>query len=100
MEQIPIIGSEGKPILYAYLGEGNLHFQYEYYGTGENEMDYEFIHSVELAEYPAIAIKFGLDPKTEILAIVQQITDTGRGEELHMALLDKDIKSKLFTWMS
>ncbi len=100
MEQIPIIGSEGKPILYAYLGEGKLHFQFEYYGNGENEMDYEFIHSVAPSDYPAIAIKFGLDPKAEILSIVQQITDAGRGEELHQALTEKAIPNELWTWLS
>ena len=100
MAQIPIIGSEGKPILYAYLGEGKLHFQFEYYASGENGMDYEFIHSVEPADYPAIAVKFGLDPRTEILSVVQQVTDTGRGEELHQALTDKVIPNELFTWMS
>ena len=100
MEQIPIIGSEGKPILYAYLDEGKLHFQFEYYGSGENGMDYEFIHSVEPADYPAIAIKFGLDSTAEILSIVQQMTDTGRGAELHQALTDKVIPNELFTWMT
>lgn len=100
MEQIPIIGSEGKPILYAYLGEGKLHFQFEYYGSGENEMDYEFIRSIEPADYPALAIKFGLDPRAEIPSIVQQISDAGRGEELQQALSDKVIPNNLFTWIS
>ena len=100
MAQIPIIGSEGKPILYAYLGEGKLHFQFEYYASGENGMDYEFIHSVEATEFPVIATMFNLDPTVGILSIIQQITDGGKGEELHQALTDKVIKNELFTWMS
>ena len=100
MARIPIIGGEGKPILYAYLGEGKLDFQFEYYGSGENEMDYEFIHSVEPSDYPAIATMFNLDPTVGILSIIQQITDEGRGEELKDALNSKEIPNELWTWLS
>jgi hypothetical protein len=100
MAQIPIIGSEGKPILYAYLDDEGLHFQFEYYGDGENSMDYEFIHTVAPADYASIAHRFELDSATEILTIIQQITEMGRGEELKAALTDKEITNELFTWMS
>ena len=82
MPQIPIIGSEGKPILYAYLDGEDLKFEFEYYGTGENGMDYEFIHTVEPENHMLIAKKFGLDPMTEVLDAVQQISEAGHGEEL------------------
>ena len=100
MAQIPIIGSQGKPILYAYLDENGLHFQFEYFGSGENSMDYEFIHTVAPQDYISIATMFGLDPNAEILSTVQQITDAGRGAELHQALTDKVIPNELFTWVS
>lgn len=100
MEQIPIIGSQGKPILYAYLDDGNLKFQFEYYGSSENEMDYEFIHAVAPQDFESIAIKFGLDPTLGILVLVQQITDAGRGEELKDALNSKEIPNELWTWFS
>lgn len=100
MAQIPIIGSEGKPILYAYLDDEGLHFQFEYYGDGENSMDYEFIHTVTAANYASIAHRFGLNPTTEILTIIQQITDMGKGEDLKKALTDKEITSEFFSWMS
>ena len=100
MAQIPIIGSEGKPILYAYLDEADLKFEFEYYGTGENGMDYEFIHTVKRADQAAIVVMFGLDPKSEILAIIQQLSDGGHGEELKEALTDKVIPNELWTWMS
>jgi hypothetical protein len=41
-----------------------------------------------------------LDPTSEILAIVQQISDAGRGEELVDALNSKEIKCEIFTWLS
>jgi len=100
MAQIPIIGSEGKTILYAYIDGEGLHFQFEYYGDGENSMDYEFIHTVAPSDYASIAHRFELNPTTEILTIIQQITDMGRGEELKKALTDKEIANELFTWMS
>lgn len=100
MEQIPIIGPNGKPILYAYLDGEDLRFQFEYYGRNENEGDYEVIRTVEPAEFSAIALKFGLDPKNEILANVQKITDLGLGPKLEKALAKKEIKNELFTWMS
>jgi hypothetical protein len=100
MEQIPIIGPNGKPILYAYLDGGDLKFQFEYYGRNEDEGDYEFIHTVAPADFSAIAIKFGLDPKNEILANVQKITDLGHGPKLKKALTNKEIKNELFTWIS
>ena len=100
MAQIPIIGSEGKPILYAYLDDEGLHFQFEYYGDGENSMDYEFIHTVAPSDYASIAHRFGLNPTTEILTIIQQSTDMGRGEELKTALTDKEITNEFFSWMS
>jgi hypothetical protein len=100
MAQIPIIGSKGEPILYAYIDGEGLHFQFEYYGDGENSMDYEFIHTVAPSDYASIAQRFGLDPTAEILATIQQITDMGRGEELKKALTDKEITNKFFSWMS
>ena len=100
MAQVPIIGSEGKPILYAYLDGADLKFEFEYYGTGENGMDYEFIHTVEPENQMLIAEKFGLDPMAEILTTVQQISEAGHGEELKQALTDKAIPNHLWTWLS
>ena len=100
MAQISIIGSEGKPILYAYIDDNGLHFQFEYYADAENEMDYEFIHTVAPEDYASIAQRFELNPNGEILTIIQQITDMGKGEELAEALTEKEIKNELFTWMS
>ena len=100
MEQIPIIGSQGKPVRYAYLENGSLRFEFEYYERFEGEGDYEIIHSVAPKDFPTIAEKFGLDPALGILAAVQQITDAGRGEELKDALNSKEIPNELWTWLS
>ena len=101
MPQISIIGDMGKPILYASLtSEGKLFFEFEYYGRNENEGDYEFNHTVEPEEFPIIASKFGLNPKDQILCIVQQITDMGRGQELERALTKQEIKNELWTWLN
>ena len=98
MAQIPIIGNEGKPILYAYLSEGSLKFEFEYYGGNEDERDYEFVHTVAPEDFASITIKFGLNPKVGILEIIQTITDAGLGEDLAKALRDKVIKNELFVW--
>ena len=73
---------------------------FEYYARHDNEGDYEVIQTVAPEEFAAIANKFGLDPTSEILAIVQQISDAGRGEELVAALNSKEIKCEIFTWSS
>ena len=101
MAQISIIGIEGKPVLYASLtSEGKLFFEFELYARNENEGDYEFNHTVEPDEFPKIATMFGLNPNEPILSIVQQITDTGRGQELERALTNNEIKNELWTWLS
>ena len=101
MAQISIIGIEGKPVLYASLtSEGKLFFEFELYARNENEGDYEFNHTVEPDEFPKIATMFGLNPNDPILRIIQQITDTGRGQELERALTNNEIKNELWTWLS
>jgi hypothetical protein len=101
MAQISIIGIEGQPVLYASLtSEGKLFFEFELYARNENEGDYEFNHTVEPDEFPKIATMFGLNPNDPILSIVQQITDTGRGQELERALTNNEIKNELWTWLS
>ena len=101
MAQISILGIEGKPVLYASLtSEGKLFFEFELYARNENEGDYEFNHTVEPDEFPKIATMFGLNPNDPILSIVQQITDTGRGQELEEALTNNEIKNELWTWLS
>jgi hypothetical protein len=100
MAQIPIIGAAGKPVRYAYLENENLKFEFEYYERTDGEGDYEIIHTVAPQDFGSIATKFGLDPNLDILTVVQQISDTGRGEELKEALNSKEIKNELWTWLS
>ena len=100
MAQIKIKGKNGKPVRYASLDGENLKLQFEYYARHENEGDYEVIQTVAPEEFAAIANKFGLDPNSDILTIIQQISDAGRGEELVDALNDKEIKNELWTWLS
>ena len=101
MSQISIMGDEGKPVLYASLtSEGKLFFEFELYARNENEGDYEFNHTVEPAEFPKIAARFGLNPKDSILSVIQEITDLGRGQELERALTKQEIKNELWTWLS
>jgi hypothetical protein len=99
--QQSIIGDEGKPVLYASLTlDGKLFFEFEYYGRNESEGDYEFNHTVEPEEFPRIARRFGLNPKDQIMSIIQQITDIGKGQELERALTKQEIKNELWTWLS
>lgn len=101
MSQISIIGVEGKPILYASLtSDGELFFEFEYFGRNENEGDYEFNHRVKADQFAKIAQIFGLGPNEPILEIIQQITDMGRGQELEKLLSNNEIKNQLWTWLS
>lgn len=101
MSQISIIGTEGKPILYASLSsEGNLFFEFEYYGRNANEGDYEFIHTVKPDQFSIIAKRFEVNPSDSILSIIKQITDLGRGQELERALTNNEIKNELWTWLN
>jgi len=100
MAEIKVRGADGKPVRYASLDGQNLKLQFEYYARHENEGDYEVIQTVAPEEFAAIANKFGLDPSNDILAIVQQISDAGRGEEFVDALNSKEIKCEIFTWSS
>ncbi len=100
MAEISILGSTGKPILYASLNGGDLRFQFEYYARTPNEGDYEFIHTVKPADFPAIAAKFGLDPNQEILTLIQENSNLGHGEELKSVLTDKEIKNEFWSWYS
>jgi len=100
MARTSIKGEDGKPIRYVTLDGQNLKLQFEYYARHENEGDYEVIQTVAPEEFAAIANKFGLDPTSDILAIVQQISDAGRGEEFVDALNSKEIKCEIWTWSS
>ena len=101
MTQISIIGVEGKPILYASLtSAGDLFFEFEYYGRNENEGDYEFNHTVKPDQFSIIAARFGINSDESILKIIQQITDSGRGQELERALTNKEIENELWTWLN
>jgi len=92
-----ILAAHPLPLTNSYL---NIRRNFEYYARHENEGDYEVIQTVAPEEFAAIANKFGLDPTSDILAIVQQISDAGRGEELVDTLNSKEIKCEIWTWMS
>ena len=101
MSQISIIGSHGKPVLYADLtADGKLIFSFEIYRNEQFDFDYEFNHTVEREEFPFIAAKFELRQDEPILSVIRQITDSGRGQELERALTLNEIKNELWTWVS
>ena len=100
MTDISILGADGKPVRYASLDEGNLRLEFEYYARSENEGDYEVIQTVAPENFALIATLFGLNPDSDILSIVQEISDSRRGDELRDALNDKKIPCELFTWLS
>ena len=100
MTQIQIIGADGKPVRYAYLENEDLKFVFEYYERTEGEGDYEIIHTVVPKDFASIALRFGLNPSLDILTIIQQISDAGKGEELKDALNSKEIENEIWTWLS
>jgi hypothetical protein len=95
MKQIRIVDEDGKPIRYAYLEQEDLKFEFEFYAQDENEGDYEIIQTVAPTEFESIATMFGLETTDDILSLVQEISDSGRGGDLINALNSKEIKNKL-----
>ena len=100
MKQIRIVDEDGKPIRYAYLEQEDLKFKFEFYAQDENEGDYEIIQTVAPTEFESIATMFGLETTDDILSLVQEISDSGRGGDLINALNSKEIKNKLHKWGS
>ena len=97
MAQIPINGKDGKPILYAYIQFESLRLEYEVYGHGPDQRDQETIYSVEPEEYEAIAKKYG-GSASDILAVMELISVTGRGEEFKEDVASGIIKRGKFVW--
>jgi hypothetical protein len=101
VSRVTIVGSEGSPILYASLNsEGHLFLEFEYYGDGENQSDYEFNHTVAPEEFPKIALRFNLSPGLPILENVQAISEAGRGQDFQDLLTNKEIANKFWSWIS
>ena len=100
MAQIIIKGKNGKPVRYASLDGETLKLQFEYYARDDNEGDYEVIQTVSPTEFGVIANRYGIDPKSDILKIMQQLSDAGHGEEFVDALNNKEIKCEIWTWLS
>jgi hypothetical protein len=100
MTQIRIVDEDGKPIRYAYLEQEHLKFEFEFYSQDENEGDYEIIQTVAPTEFESIATMFGLERTDDILSLVQEISDSGRGGDLINALNSKEIKNRLHKWGS
>ena len=100
MSSIQINDKDGNPVRYAHLEDGKLILQFEYYSRFEGEGDYEVIQTVEQSEFESIARKFGIDPSLDILSVVQQISNAGKGQDLVDALNKNKIKNSLWTWLS
>ena len=99
MARTSIKGKDGKPVRYASLEGQNLKLQFEYYARNDNEGDYEVIQTVSPTEFAAIASRYGLDPSSDILTIMQQLSDAGHGEDFVDALNNKEIKCEIWTWL-
>ena len=97
MRQIRVVDEDGQPIRYAYLEHDNLKFEFEYYAT-DSSLGYELIQTVVPEDFASIAAMFGADPTDDILTIVQEISDSGRGGDLVNALNDKEIRNDLHRW--
>jgi len=100
MTKVSILELDCKPILYASLEGEDLRFQFEYYSRSTDEGDYEFIHTVLPEDFSSITKKFALNSEKNILDQIQEISDLGKGVELHDALTEKEIKNELWTWLS
>ncbi len=100
MTSIQINDSNGDPVRYAHIEDGNLILQFEYYSRFEGESDYEVIQTIEPSEFESINLMFEIDLNLDILSVMQKLSDTGKGQDLVDALNSNQIKNSLWTWMS
>lgn len=100
MAAVTIKSNDRKPIRYASLDGQNLKLQFEYFARNSSEGDYEVIQTVSPKEFAAIASRYGLDPNSDILTIMQQLSNAGHGEDFVAALNDKEFKCEIWTWSS
>ena len=100
LNHVSVFGREKQLIMSAYLAGNNLKFRFEHQARDRDEGDSEFIHTVACEEFASIAIMFGVEPRANILEVIQQISDSGRGEKLEDALISNEITNELFTWKS
>ena len=85
-------------MLYAGLTpDGKLVFEFEYYRNEQPDFDYEFRHTVDSKDFASIVSKFELPQFQLIFSVIQQVTGSGRGQELVQALTFKEIENELWT---
>ncbi len=97
MRQIRVVDESGNPILYAYLEDENLKFDFKYLGT-ESSLGYEILQTVVPADFESIVNKFAANPVKDILTIIQEISDSGGGRELINALKSQEIRNEFHRW--
>ena len=80
-EEITIRNSEGTPIWYATINDDSIKLEFESYGRGHEDPDIESHVSIPGSEFEKIRENFGYEEYYPLARILQELTDTGRGEE-------------------
>ena len=100
MSQIKINNSKNEPVLYGYFFDGDLRFEFEYYGTEVASMDMEVIYTVKPDDFETFKSAMGIGTAETVEDALNKIAKNKLGDELKSRLLDKSIPNKKFVWMS
>ena len=98
-EAITIRNAAGKLIWYATVHNDSIKLEIESYGKGPNDPDIESHESIPDSEFPKIRKQYGYQPDYPIAKILQELSDSGRGEEFkEWAESNLEIKSDFVWW--
>ena len=100
MSQVKITNSKGEAVLYGYFFDGDLRFEFEYYGTEIASMDMEVIYTVNPEDFETLKSVMRIDLSQSIEEALAHIAKNRLGDELKSKLLDKSIPNEKFVWMS
>ena len=80
-EQVTIRSASGTPIWHATVQHDSIKLEIESYGKGPNAPDIESHESIPDSEFSKIREHYGYQPDYPIAKILQELSDSGRGEE-------------------
>lgn len=98
-EAITIRNAAGKPIWYATFDEDSINLEFESYGRGPGDPDIESHESIYDSEFPKIRGQYGYQSNYPIAKILQELSNSGRGEEFkEWAESNIEIKADFVWW--
>lgn len=97
--QVIIKNALGVPIWYATVHKNSIKFDFESYGIGPGEPDIESHESVPSSEFMKIRKQYGYHSNFPMEKLLQELSETSRGEEFKVwARSNLRLKSDFVWW--